>query len=173
MRIKKEYVDLYSNFILKKQIQKQIDSFIDGFYSLIDFNVIKIFNYKELDLILFGKSKIDISDFKQIVKFVDPYTNDTPVIKLFFNVIEKWNNEDLEKLLLFMTGSSRIPANGFNEFCTLTGCKLTIQPGGDRSLLPQAHICFNILCLPQYETEDEMNHKLHQAIQLCNTFEMK
>ena len=142
---------------------------MDGFNSIIDSKSIEIFNINELDLVLCGIPIIDVEDFKANTTFGDPYTADSPVIKMFFNVISRWKNEDLVKLLMFMTGSSRVPANGFKEFCEMT-YPLKIEYGGDRSLWPQSHTCFNILHLPQYESEEEMNEKLLYAIQYCDSF---
>lgn len=166
---KKEYVELHSKFILRDQIHQQLDAFMDGFNSIIDSKSIRIFNVNELDLVLCGIPIIDVEDFKANTTFGEPYTADSPVIKMFFNVISKWKNEDLAKLLMFMTGSSRVPANGFKEFCEMTH-PLKIEYGGDSSLWPQSHTCFNILHLPQYESEEEMNEKLLYAIQYCDSF---
>ena len=71
-----------------------------------------------------------------------------------------------------MTGSSRVPSNGFKEFCEMTGSPLKISFGGDKSRIPQSHTCFNTIDLPQYESEEELNEKLILAIEECNTFEM-
>lgn len=53
-----------------------------------------------------------------------------------------------------MTGSSRVPVNGFGEFCRLSGHPLKIQAGGDINRLPQSHTCFNTIDLPSYESEE-------------------
>ena len=39
------------------------------------------------------------------------------------------------------------------------------MPGGDNNRFCVAHTCFNILALPSYKTEDEMNKKLLISIQ--------
>ncbi|KAK8898403.1 hypothetical protein M9Y10_000689 [Tritrichomonas musculus] len=168
-----EYVSLRSDFIFKKQIQQQLNAFCEGFYSLIPYESIKLFTPNEFDLLLCGVPTIDVEDFKANTVYEHPYSDKSPVIKLFFKVISKWENEDLAKLLKFMTGSSRVPVNGFRGFCEMTKYPLRIESGGDHTLLPQSHTCFNILHLPQYETEEEMNDKLHQAIQFCDSFGME
>lgn len=75
------------------------------------------------------------------------------------------------KLFCFITGSSRIPANGFKEFCEITGYPLKIE-AGDINGLPMAHACFNTIDLPPYQSEDEMKSKILFAIQECDTFGM-
>lgn len=96
---------------------------------------------------------------------------ETRVVKLFFDVISKWNNKKLSLLLIFITGSSRLPVNGFKGFCEMNG-PIIIAPGGDKNLLPVAHTCFNRIDLPEYETNEELNKKLLMAIENCNTFEI-
>ena len=148
------------------------NAFCQGFDSLISPEEIRFFSANELDLLICGVPDIDAVDFMNHCVFEHPYTAETPVIKMFFNVIKKWDNENLAKLLLFMTGSSRIPANGFKEFCEMTGFPLRIACSGDEQNLPQAHTCFNTIDLPPYRSEKELNDKLLYAIQECNTFGM-
>lgn len=54
---KKEYINLHSDFVLKKQIKDQLNAFINGFNSLIHPDEIKFFNQNELDLLLCGVPK--------------------------------------------------------------------------------------------------------------------
>lgn len=169
---KTEYVYLRTNYALKEPIEQQVNAFCEGFYSLIDYDDIKIFSPKELDLLICGVPEINVKDFIENTSIEYPYDNNSPVIKFFFEAISKWENEKLAKLLLFMTGSSRVPSNGFKEFCEMTGSPLKISSGGDKNRIPQSHTCFNTICLPKYESEEELNEKLILAIEECNTFEM-
>lgn len=168
---KNEYIDLLSNFIMSGLIEKQVKSFCDGFNSLISPNEIEMFTPNELDLLICGIPKIDVNDFIQNIHFKDGYNKEKPVVKLFFKAISQWTNEDLVKLLLFMTGTSRVPLGGFKEFANLSGHTLKIGNGGNRNHLPSARTCFNLLLLPEYETEDELNEKIMMAIHECDTFE--
>jgi hypothetical protein len=88
---------------------------------------------------------------------------------MFFDVIQSWGSERLAKLILFITGSSQVPVNGFTMLSDM-GQPVTIAPGGDRDRLPAAHTCTNTLDLPTYESPDELDAKLTFAIQECNTF---
>ena len=170
---KNEYINLLANYKLKVSIEEQVKAFSVGFDSLISNHDIKIFTPNELDLLICGMPTIDVKDFRNHTEFVHPYTAETPVVKFFFNVISKWDNERLAKLLLFMTGSSRVPSNGFQGFCEMSGQSMKIAPGGNKCLLPVARTCFNRIDLPQYETEDELNEKLSLAIKNCDSFEIR
>lgn len=92
------------------------------------------------------------------------YSSVHPAIKMFFNMISTWDKENLGKFLLFLTGSSRVPVNGFKDYKDQWK-PITFSPGGDKSRLCVAHTYFNILDLPEYEDEVEMNNKLLISIQ--------
>ena len=168
---KKEFIELNSQFF-KKKIEDQVKAFCDGFDSLIPHEKINYFAPKELDLLICGVTDIDVEDFIENTVFETPLSQYSPIVKMFFNVIRSWDNEKLSKLLYFMTGSPKVPANGFKEFVQITGFPLKIEAGGDENALPQAHTCFNTIDLPSYRSEKELNDKLLYAIQECNTFEL-
>ena len=102
---------------------------------------------------------------RENIIFEHPYTNESPVVNLFFFTISKWNNDKLSKLLHFITGSRNIPANGFKEY-NEQGIPIRIGHGGNRNRLPIAHTSFHFLELPEYETEEEINEKFTIALQV-------
>lgn len=166
---KEEYVKLYVNYRLRKSIINQVNAFCEGFNWLIPHKEIKYFSQSELDLLICGIPEIDINDLKQNTIFCYPYKIDHPVIIMFFNVISKWKHDDLAKLLLFFTGSSQMPVNGFKDYKE-KGNPITISPISDKKSLCRAHTCFNTLDLPQYDSEFELNKKLLQSIYECDNF---
>ena len=159
---KNEYVKYMIDYLTQNSIEYQNHNFFDGFDSLIPYNYIKIFTPNELDLIISGISLINVEDMKRNTEYEYPYSSDYPTVVLFFNCIKKWNQNDLEKLINFITGSPKVPFNGFQHYKNI-GIPLKIQSGGEKKWLPTSHTCFNILSLPEYETEDELNFKFHQA----------
>lgn len=168
---KKEFIRLYYKYELESSIEKQKKSFVEGFDSLIPHEEIRIFTPNELNLLVCGIPKFDVEDFRKNIHYEYPLNSNSPVVKFFFSAISKWNDEKLVKLLFFMTGCSRVPANGFKEFYKITGSYLRIQSGGTRSQLPSAVTCANTISLPDYKSEKELNEKLLKAIEYCNTFE--
>ncbi len=61
---KREYVEKLAYFKMYKEIQKQVDNFLEGFYELIPKDLISIFNYKELELLISGLPNFDLEDLK-------------------------------------------------------------------------------------------------------------
>lgn len=160
---KSEYFDLISDFYLNKIIEKQIDAFIEGFDLIIPFGCLKMFIPNELDLLICGIQEIDIDDMKMNTKFISPFNINSPYINLFFDSILKWDQTNLRKLLMFITGSSRVPINGFKTYKD-NGNPITIHMGDNKNRLPIARTCTYTLVLPCYETEEELNAKLLLAI---------
>ncbi|OHT10043.1 hypothetical protein TRFO_20849 [Tritrichomonas foetus] len=166
---KDEFVSLMVDHRLKGAISSQVRAFCEGFNTLIPPEEIRRFSPNELDLLICGIPEIDVADLQKYTELQRPYTADHPVIKFFFDAISKWDNENLAKLLLFITGSSQVPINGFKAFKDMNQ-PITIAPGGGKERLPAAHTCFNTLDLPEYDSEADLNQKLMFAIQECNSF---
>lgn len=75
------------------------------------------------------------------------------------------------RLLQFVTGSSRVPLQGFRALQGSTGAVgprlFTIHLTADvpTQNLPKAHTCFNRIDLPPYETYQLLCDKLTQAVE--------
>ena len=125
---------------------------------MIPYYDIKLFSASELDLMICGIPDIDVVDLRANTHFNYPYNDHHPVIEMFFNAISKCNREDLAKFLLFVTGSSQVPINGFKEYSD-KGKPFTISPGGEKERFCVAHTCFNTLDLLYYDSEEDLNKK--------------
>lgn len=108
-----------------------------------------------------GSLHIDIEELKKRVKLDVPYTFETPVIKYFFDEISKSDNEKLMKLLFFISGVFNIPKSGYI---------FTIRCVKNHHMLPVSHTVMNILTLPEYQSEEELNKKLLTVIEFSSIF---
>jgi hypothetical protein len=79
---------------------------------VIPADLLSVFHPHELDVIINGRSQIDISDLKQHTVYTGYTTNDQ-VILWFWEFVYKLNQEQLSKLLHFVTGNGRVPILGF------------------------------------------------------------
>ncbi|CAF5226968.1 unnamed protein product, partial [Rotaria magnacalcarata] len=61
---KHEYVRLVCQEKMIGSIRQQINSFLEGFYTIIPKSLISIFNEQELELLISGLPDIDIEDLK-------------------------------------------------------------------------------------------------------------
>lgn len=65
-----------------------------------------------LQLIVCGLGKIDISDWKSNTR-LKHCTPDSNIVKWFWKAVESFDEERRARLLQFVTGSSRVPLQGF------------------------------------------------------------
>lgn len=88
-----------------------------------------------------------------------------------FQAVESYSPEMRARLLQFVTGSSRVPLQGFKALQGNTGAAtprlFTIHLTNDVPIinLPKAHTCFNRIDLPPYDTYQLLLDKLTQAVE--------
>ncbi|XP_042007781.1 E3 ubiquitin-protein ligase UPL1-like isoform X1 [Salvia splendens] len=162
---KHEYVDLVADHILTNAIRPQISSFLDGFNELVPRELISIFNDKELELLISGLPEIDLADLKVNTEYTG-YTSASNVVPWFWEVVEAFNKEDMARLLQFVTGTSKVPLEGFKALQGISGPqKFQIHKAyGAPERLPSAHTCFNQLDLPEYSSKEQLQERLLLAI---------
>lgn len=73
------------------------------------------------------------------------YSASSPQIQWFWRAVRSFDKEERAKLLQFVTGTSKVPLNGFKELEGMNGVsKFNIHRDyGNKDRLPSAHTCFN------------------------------
>jgi E3 ubiquitin-protein ligase HUWE1 len=162
---KEEYVRQVCQNRMTTAIQSQIKAYLDGFYELVSPDLIAIFTPRELELLISGMPDIDVEDLKKNTDYVGWKATDTQ-IEWFWNIIVSLSRNEKAAFLQFVTGSSKVPLNGFSELQGMRGIqKFSIhKANGTKGALASAHTCFNSLDLPVYDSEQEMREKLSYAI---------
>ncbi|XP_037401882.1 E3 ubiquitin-protein ligase NEDD4-like isoform X4 [Pygocentrus nattereri] len=169
---KKEYIDLVIQWRFVNRVQKQMNAFMEGFTELILIDLIKIFDENELELLMCGLGDVDVNDWRQHSVYKNGYCPNHPVIQWFWKAVLLMDAEKRIRLLQFVTGTSRVPMNGFAELYGSNGPQLfTIEQWGTPDKLPRAHTCFNRLDLPAYESFDDLREKLLLAVENAQGFE--
>ncbi|XP_060240758.1 E3 ubiquitin-protein ligase NEDD4 isoform X1 [Meriones unguiculatus] len=169
---KKEYIYLVIQWRFVNRIQKQMAAFKEGFFELIPQDLIKIFDENELELLMCGLGDVDVSDWKEHTKYKNGYSVNHQVIQWFWKAVLMMDAEKRIRLLQFVTGTSRVPMNGFAELYGSNGPQsFTVEQWGTPDKLPRAHTCFNRLDLPPYDSFDELWDKLQMAIENTQGFD--
>jgi len=156
-------------------IQKRIDFMIGQIYIFVNeikkslFNIIPInffnnFNSNELELIVNGEPIIDKEDWKNNTDY-DGYNKNDETINWFWNIINELNQKQLNNLLIYTTGSARVPVRGF---CKLTSNKGILHPftiskiGYDSKKINyiKAHTCFNKIEIPDFPNKDKLKEAM-------------
>lgn len=129
---------------LERGVQEQTESLVRGFYEVVDPRLVSVFDARELELVIAGTAEIDINDWRQNTEYRGGYHDQHQVIIWFWNVIERFSNEQRLRLLQFVTGTSSIPIDGFANLRGSTGPRrFCIEKWGKPNSLPRAHTCFN------------------------------
>ncbi|KAG9244021.1 hypothetical protein BJ878DRAFT_422297 [Calycina marina] len=162
---KKEYVRLMVEWKLTGSVKEQLDEFLKGFHDIIPAELVAIFNEQELELLISGLPEIDVDDWKSNTEYQN-YSASSPQIQWFWRAIRSYDKEERAKLLQFVTGTSKVPLNGFKELEGMNGfSRFNIHRDyGNKERLPSSHTCFNQLDLPEYESYEALRSHLLTAI---------
>ena len=142
-----------------------VEKIKEGFFSLIDKDKISIFTSDELELIINGKPYIDLEEWEMCTLYKGAYNADHQVIKWFWEILAEFTQKELSNLLLFATGSSRVPLGGFEVLESNNGTiyKFTIEYINyiqKQKNFIKAHTCFNRIDLPCYPNKEELEEAL-------------
>jgi len=161
---KAEYVKLVCDYKLTQGIRSQIDAFLKGFHDIIP-SYINIFTEQELELLISGLPEIDVADLKRNTEY-NGFTAASPTIVNFWRCVEAMSQQELAKLIQFVTGTAKVPLEGFASLEGMSGPqRFQIHRAyGAPTRLPSAHTCFNQLDLPEYTTYELLSEKLLYSI---------
>ncbi|XP_025056811.1 apoptosis-resistant E3 ubiquitin protein ligase 1 isoform X7 [Alligator sinensis] len=164
------YLNLLAQYRLANQVREEVDHFLKGLNELVPENLLAIFDENELELLMCGTGDINVCDFKTHAVVVGgSWHFREKVMRWFWTVVSSFTQEELARLLQFTTGSSQLPPGGFAALCP----SFQIIAAPTHSTLPTAHTCFNQLCLPTYDSYEEMHKMLQLAIsEGCEGFGM-
>ncbi|XP_062529854.1 E3 ubiquitin-protein ligase NEDD4 isoform X10 [Bombyx mori] len=163
---KLEYIKLVIEWRFVSRVVEQMVAFLDGFGALVPLPLLKIFDEHELELLLCGIQHIDVRDWRSNTLYKGDYHANHLVVQWFWRVVLSFSNEMRSRLLQFVTGTSRVPMNGFKELYGSNGPQLfTIEKWGSPENYPRAHTCFNRIDLPPYESYQQLREKLIKAIE--------
>ncbi|NWX48763.1 HUWE1 ligase, partial [Steatornis caripensis] len=93
-------------------IRKQLAAFLEGFYEIIPKRLISIFTEQELELLISGLPTIDIDDLKANTEY-HKYQGNSIQIQWFWRALRSFDQADRAKFLQFVTGTSKVPLQGF------------------------------------------------------------
>mmetsp|Transcript_28394 Transcript_28394/g.27340 ORF Transcript_28394/g.27340 Transcript_28394/m.27340 type:complete len:119 (+) Transcript_28394:220-576(+) len=117
---------------------------MEGFFQVIPKNLIQIFDSKELELLISGLPTIDIDDLKENTEYQN-YSRESAVVKWLWEVLEEFDNSERAEFIQFVTGSSKLPVEGFRGLTGQRGpqkFQVVKLFSNDLLRLPQAHTCF-------------------------------
>ncbi|CAG9325021.1 AREL1_4 [Blepharisma stoltei] len=165
---KEEYIKKRLKFETYGIMKEHLNLLLQGFYSVVPKPLVCHFTSEELELAMCGLPFIDIDDWQAYTEYRGEYTRNHQVIQWFWEVLENLSHEQLMNLLLFVTGSPRLPVEGFGSLRTMRGdmARFTIEPTpyNQSNIYPRSHTCFNRLDLPLYPSKKALKKSLKFVI---------
>ena len=164
---KSAYLDLRYKFETSKSMEPGLTHLKNGFHSVIPHRMIAELTPGELELLLCGKGFLDLEEWMANTEYKGDFSSSHRVVKWFWAVLREFTQEELSQLLVFVTGASKVPVEGFAQLKTLRGepAHFTLQSVEHyRKVLPRAHTCFNRLDLPMYPSKSEVKEVLRLVI---------
>jgi len=164
-----EYIHRVAHYKLNVQMREQTREFKRGMSEVISPHWTNMFDSNELQTLISGNNrKIDIDDLRANCVY-NGYEEGDEVIRMFWEVVEDFNEQMKKNLLQFATSCSCPPLLGFKEmdpkFCVANA-------GNDESRLPTSSTCMNLLKLPAYKDIETMKSKLYYSLQSNAGFEL-
>ena len=151
---KEKYVSLVCQHRMTTSIEEQIKAYLDGFYEMVKPELISIFTARELELLVSGLPDIDIHDLQNNTEYTNYKATDQQVV-WFWEVMHSLTRSQKASFLQFVTGSAKVPLEGFSQLQGMRGTqKFSVhKANGSNGALMSAHTCFNALDLPVYDSK--------------------
>ena len=142
----------------------------DSLFDIIPKEVIQKFTSDQLELIINGRPFIDLEEWKQFTEYREPYHINHEIIIWFWDILSELTQLQLSNLLMFATGSTRVPLGGFELLESNRGnvSRFTIE---SLPYIPyqknfiKAHTCFNRLDIPIFKNKKELKEAI---LFVCN-----
>ena len=113
---KDEYISEMLKYRMLTSVSKQLHCFLQGLFEVVPRELLSVFDYQELELLLCGLPDINVEQWAHYTKYEGEFEDqgkDHPVCQWFWQVVADFSQEDRARLLQFATGTSRVPAQGF------------------------------------------------------------
>ncbi|XP_063277626.1 probable E3 ubiquitin-protein ligase HERC3 isoform X2 [Prinia subflava] len=158
---RREYVDLYVNYMFNESVQKPFEDFMQGFLRGCPARNWKMFFPEELQVLLEGYKTFDWHLLEKNVIY-SQYKKFDQTIRNFWAVFHNLSDEKKKMFLAFLSGSDRITGYGLECFRFLIADPQLENP--DESY-PYPSTCSLILFLPRYSSKKILEEKLLFAIE--------
>src|SRR5205814_306217 len=114
---RREFVDLYIQYLLDVSVTRQYEPFKRGFYTVCGGNALSLFRPEEIELLVRGSDEpLDISSLRAVAIYenwgkANPGESE-PIVKWFWDYFRRLQPTDQRKIHCIITASHRFPAVG-------------------------------------------------------------
>ena len=158
------FVRDYVTHLILHSVRPQLKAFKKGFHTCLNPGSLELFTPKTFKKLIEGTQAISISELRACATYED-YDVTHPTVRMFWDIIQGYSQEDATHLLEFVTASDRVPVTGYKSLTFNI-----VRMGNDSEQLPTSSTCFGKLYLPEYKEKEKMRRKLELAIQNAKGF---
>ena len=164
------YVLLASWYYLARQLDRPAAAFAAGLSELLPLKRLGLFSPSEINLLVSGEQKkgFDVIELKANVVYGGGYSEHSKTVKLLWDLLLEFTDDDRSAFLAFVTSAPRPPLLGFRVLHPKFGINRVPEP--DR--LPTSSTCANLLKLPDYQDKALLKAKLLAAIYSQSGFDL-
>eukprot|EP01126_Amoeba_proteus_P004556 TRINITY_DN11514_c0_g1_i4.p1 TRINITY_DN11514_c0_g1~~TRINITY_DN11514_c0_g1_i4.p1 ORF type:complete len:1008 (-),score=279.97 TRINITY_DN11514_c0_g1_i4:52-2733(-) len=161
-----EYISLLMDHYLGGGIKSQFEEIKRGFLEFLDLQHLQAFDVHELDLIFCGERSGSIPwTVEEIRKGIalneKDFTEKSPVIQYFFEILTSFSVEQQRTFLVWATGTTRLPIGGFANLPKKITIMRKVVSDIDVDLeVPSVNVCFKQCKIPNYTSVHVMRERL-------------
>ncbi|TYZ58114.1 hypothetical protein PybrP1_011668 [[Pythium] brassicae (nom. inval.)] len=146
------YVDKVAQFYLFESVRDELACVLEGLRSVVPEQMLHVFDYKELDVLVSGLAAIDVADWRahtDLRLLGECMGQELAMVEWFWEIVEAFDQDERGRLLQYVTGSSSVPAEGFQGLTGMDGAlqlftiQLTKTVSMVYTVLPFASTCLN------------------------------
>lgn len=150
-----QYCELVKE-IRMKESEKQINAIKEGLCQVVPSQVLSLMTWHELEDKICGSPEIPIDKLKQSARYEADLNEKSPRVRLMWQALESFTNEERSRFIRFITGRRRLPVT----------ISIDTSDSGPESL-PTSATCSNALYLPNYTSVEQATLKLRYAAYNC------
>ena len=141
-----------------------------GLATQVPLTALRLFTAPQLELLVTGRTEVDLELLKQQTEYQSPYTADHPVVRMFWEMMEGFTHLERSAFIKFVWSRDRLPLRGEDFTSRFKITALSVR-GPANGSFPKAHTCFFTVDLPQYTTLEAMTEKVRYAIENCQAID--
>lgn len=152
--------------------REEREAFVEGFRGVVPVGFVSAFTPAELGDLICGSQGVDVGDLRAAVECGGGFTEASPQVGWFWEVVGEMTQAELSRLLFFWHAAEAPPAGGLRGLRSWDGSpaplRLIPAPGGAAAgvdgAYPTAHTCSNTLVLPEYTSKEVLRERLLGAL---------
>lgn len=173
-----EYIKLLLEHILVGNIREQLSALVHGFHEVIPKVLLSVFAPEEFDMLMCGQQEVDVQDWEKFTIYRGVFKEQGEkhqVMQWFWSLVEAMDGKERSMLLQYTTGTPNVPVRGFEDLQGGDGNLLFNIESIEKtmSIFPRAHTCFNRLEMPLYDSKEEMEKFLTEAMKIQSGFNLE